>query len=231
MNKLSPLGSEILNHKVEYNKDYSDLIKNALVSALVVRLKDDAYNEISEDFQNIKVDVENFKLVLLSMGVPFSKTQEELLEEFKVLRDEMLVLITDKTIPCEIDMKREAFIFKKNFDFDADFFMEYFGVKEKDITNHMKEKSFIHIFANYRLPSILKNIIESLEHDGDKYTIDASPIYFDKKLNAYGIELNVFLDIESALELKENDDMEQLFEAINKTREYVVEEFNKRMLI
>lgn len=231
MNKLSELGSEILNHKIEINKDYPEIVKNALIDAVKVKVEDDMFDDLESDFKNPEMDINGFKLILLSIGVPFSKTQEELLEEFKIILRELMSLVGDDSMLGDIDMKKEAFILKKTITFNDEFFKTYFGIKDKDITKYMSDGSFIQAFSMFRFPVILNTLIKSMEYDGDKYLIDSSPAYFSSKTNAYGIELLFLINIEDALELKVNNDLNSILSSIKENKIYIEAEFEKRMFI
>lgn len=230
MNKLSQIGSEVLNHKIEFNKDYPEIIKNALIEAIKAKVPKGDFEKIKDYLVSTDVNVDEFRLTLFSIGAPFCKTTEELLVEFDIIIKEMMNEFGWTDVSTKIDMEKERFVFVKPYLLPENFARDYFGVPDKNVFKLMAKDGLIGRFAGLRLPAIFKNILKEIDYNGDLYSFDTSPAYYHEDLNTYGIDLLLSFNIEDVIELRNENALSGVITEVHGIENVITKEYALRLL-
>lgn len=232
MDRLNKLGKDILNHKIEINKNYSDIVKNALLETVKNKLETEDFVKIEEMFENVDISIKEFQKELEVIKSPFAKSKEELLKEIKSLKEKFEGMFEEKII-FEINFEKEQFFITETFSLGENFVKRFFKVSENKIPELMQKGGFFQKFVILRLPQVLDEILEELNYNGDEIKIKNSSVFFNKDNNHYGVDVFLSLKIEDIEDyIKENSDDEKIKQIITdfeKNINYIKNQFNEKI--
>ena len=231
MNRINELGMNLIEYKIELFKDYPKLVLDSLVLSIEKMLEVKAID--LDTFMLIKddtVDIDSFKEYLLTKP-NFSKTEEQLREEFEKIREKLNELLISNELEnyeTESNIDKDIISVSKKYVINEKFAMNYFGVDEKEILKLMKRKEFIEKFAVLRLTKILSEIVSMLDMSKSRFfKNDSSLVYFNEEEEGYCIDLIFEIDIKSI----ENEIDSQIFEEIKYSTKKADDIYYKKMEI
>lgn len=192
MNKINEVGVRLLEYKDELLKDYPKIVKDSLLLSLEQMLSDKVIDLTTyEIIKNTAESKDGFTSYLLTRK-EFTKTYEELFEEYEVLRndlDEELRMHELFDLRTETIVEKDSIYILKTFLIDENFVMDYFGVQEIDLIKLMKRKGFVENFVALRLTKILNDIVNKTKYGTSLLNYDSSLVYFNENYNGYNIDL------------------------------------------
>lgn len=194
MNKLNKIGNQMLEYKMELNKDYPPLVINSLLSS-IEKLAIDGVIDVDTHYSLKESDVsyKDLEEMLLTKTM-FLKTHEELFIEYEEIREVINNILgvndDNSTIKTLSVVANEKIAITKEFIITKDFINNYFYVEsENDFEIMMKRKGFIEKFAILRLDKILRDFIKQKEIQSENYDILSSNVFFEADRHVYGIYL------------------------------------------
>jgi len=199
MNRINHKGMELLEYKKELMKEYPPLIKSSLILALEQMTENkvvdmDTYLVI----KNEETSIDTFHQYLLKKST-FTKTPEEVYEEFEVLRKKLDGYFEEKGISdlqSESVIDKDVILVSRKFTMDQAFTMNYFGVEEKDLLKLMKRRGFVEKFAVLRLMKIFKEWLKYATYKESLIVPNISLVYFDSEEYGYSIDVTFEISIE-----------------------------------
>lgn len=200
MNRINTRGLELIEYKLELKKDYPELVLKSLITTLEQMVENKILD--IDTYYNIKDEsfgMENFEEYLLTKK-DFTKTEEEIFEEFEVIRKELDKKLKEhetlENLITESVITKDLILVTRKFCINEQFTIDYFGVEEKDLLKLMKRKGFVEKFAVLRLTSIFNDFMKNLSYPEELFKCDSSLVYFDKEENGYSIDFSFNLKIE-----------------------------------
>lgn len=198
MNILNKTGQKLTHLKNEIHQDYPDIIKESMILMLdeMLRTKqigNDAYKLVMDN----KKDEDVFNAFLLSHE-EYRKSPEEIREELEQYHEDTRNFLERKDIDTdciEFSFSEEEFGLNltRVFSLDEHFFMDYFGVTEKEMPKLMKKSGFIEAFVSLRLTKILSDMEKHFnQYPGMIVKVHYSLPYRNKEKAGFNIEL--FMD-------------------------------------
>lgn len=192
LNRINEKGVQLIQYKEELLKDYPQIVRDSLVLALQQMVENGA---VDLDTFNIMVDksmkVDAFREYLLTKP-NFSKTKEEIFQEFEVIRENLVKKLEASEMSdmfTESIPEKDIIMISKKFCIGEAFTMKYFGVEEKDLLKLMKRRGFVEKFAVLRLTAIFNDVMKRIPLYEHLFKTDVSLVYFDKDENGYSIDL------------------------------------------
>jgi len=199
MNRINKQGIELLQYKQELEQQYPDLVKKSMYIALEQMVESDVIDlDTYTTIKNEDLDHHDVEEYLMHKKA-FTKTHEEVLAEFEVVRHAINDGLETQNIThlqTESHVDKDVISVTRKFTLGRTFTTEYFGVKEEDLLNLMKRKGFIEKFAVLRLTKILQKARETLTYPKEWFAIDESLVYFDKEEDGYSIDFVLEIPIE-----------------------------------
>lgn len=228
MNKLNKFGMEVIAYKEELLKEQPAVIFKSLNFSVDSMLENKLIDvDVHYTLKEKSVALEELREVLLEKK-PYKKTNEELFEEFEVIREhlnEKVGFLEDcETISV---VEKDKIVLSQNFVIKEDFIKDYFLIEsENDYENLMGRKKFLHKFALLRLEKIMKDFLkQSLVLN--KININYSPVFFNEVQNLYGIQLIYNMDIVS---LEDENTLQSISEELIKIVREAKEYYNGKMV-
>lgn len=179
--RLNLAGKNLLEYKVEYNKDYPELVQKSLKTTVQELMQvlgiDSMYFEIFKD-QTISVD--EFEKELLNVK-DLSMTDKEIkkeLEEYLKILEKNLIGNGVHGYEKEVNVGKELIKITKKVILDKAFFQEYFLLDAGELTEFMKPKGFADRFANLRLTKLFNDIEGDLSDDFSIVTLERHDVEF-----------------------------------------------------
>lgn len=199
MNRINAQGLNLIEYKKELNKNYSDLVQNALLLALTKLVEEKRLDEETlQKVQDQSIDMQTFSRYLLSRK-EYTKNTKELLAEFEKVRYEINAYLIKigfvDNVSTESIIDKNIISVIKTYNLPQDFILNYFGIKENQLDQLMKKKGFIEKFAVLRMTKVCKEIC--LESPQDRYITQAqSLVYFNKKTQSFSIDYRYNLNVD-----------------------------------
>ena len=231
MNRINEKGITLIQYKDELLKDYPKIVKDSLELAVQQLLENQVID--LDTFEAIKekdLSIDKFQEYLLTKPA-FSKTDEEILQEFEVVRakfNEQLKEAGLEELETESIIEKDVIQVNKKFKIEESFVMDYFGVQEVELLKLMKRRGFIEKFSILRLPRILKDILDRVSPTMNLFEISASPNYFDKLLEIYCIDLVFEINVE---EIDKGDKVKDMIDRIALIKKEAEEIYAKKTVI
>ena len=212
MNKLNALGQSLIQRKEDLLTYKShERIFNALVFQIEEQLVKTAVidSTAEEMLINTEIDVVTFRNYLLAT-FQFLKSETELLEDFKALREDLIAELKRQeltTVTTDINIKGDKVSIFRTYVIDAEYVTEHFDVDEDKVNDLMQINGFVSKYAVLRLPKILKDFIKNYDDIPHMFTVTASKVFESEEPKGYSIDL-VF-DIKTN-ELENKDNIEHI---------------------
>lgn len=204
MKKINENGIKLLEYKEELMKDYPKIVRDSLILALEQMMAENIIDLVTyQTIKNTNESKDSFISYLLTKK-EFTKTYEELFEEYEVFRielDEELKMHDLFDLLTETVVEKDSIYVIKKFTIDESFVMDYFGVDEADLIRIMKRRGFVEKFTALRLTKVLKDIINESKKEISILNIDNSLAYFNEDNNGYNIDLIMGIQIDDLLKL------------------------------
>lgn len=199
MNRINAQGLNLIEYKKELNRNYSLLVKNALILALNKLVEEKKLDEETlQKIQDTAIDIQTFSRYLLSRK-EYTKNTKELLAEFEKVRYEINAYLIKigfvDNVSTESLIDKNIIAVLKTYNLPQDFILNYFGIKENQLEQLMKKKGFIEKFAVLRMTKVCKEIC--LEAPQDRYITQAqSLVYFNKETQSFSIDYRYNLNVD-----------------------------------
>lgn len=218
MNRINKKGMQLIQYKNELEKEYPQLVKDSLMLAVQQLLEGNVIDlDTFEAVKDNTLSLSSFENYLLTKP-GLSKTKEEILEEYEVIRkkfDEEIAKYGIRDIVTESIIEKDTILASKKFCIEDNFTMEYFGVEEKDLLKLMKRRGFIEKFAVLRLTTIFKDILNRISSAGELFNTEVSLVYFDKVDGGYNIDLQFEINVD---ELEKGDRTQEIINKVNEIK-------------
>lgn len=227
--KLNNVGLKLIEYKDELSKDYSPIVRDALLNSLEQMVESGIIDiGIYEAIKNNNEGKDDFILKLMNSD-KYIKSHEELLEEYEVIRKEIgeeLVMHDLSDLTTGILVEEDSITILKTFVIDGNFVMDYFGVDEVDLDKLMKRKGFVEKFTALRLVKITNDIISRMKNKNKFISLDHSMAYFDEDGDGYKIDLIMKVIISDLLVL---DKKNIIISEIKETTNFATKIYNSKI--
>ncbi|WCK57626.1 hypothetical protein PP175_26550 (plasmid) [Aneurinibacillus sp. Ricciae_BoGa-3] len=231
MNKINQKGMELIQYKVELEKEYPKLIKDSLILSLEQMMENKVLD--MNTYMCIKdeaMKIDEFQAYLLTKPA-FTKSKEEIFAEYEILRTEVDKKLEEHEInhlKTESELDKEAILLTRRFCLDGEFTMSYFDVKEEDLLNLMKKRGFVEKFAVLRLGAIFNQLKEMLTYPQELFEYQSGLVYFDRDENGYCIDFTFQIKIE---EVEKQERLDVICEGIKEVKKEVEDFYQLKMAI
>ncbi len=199
MNKINRVGEELIQYKVELQKDYPQIVKNSMYIALDKLLEAKVLDlDTAYIVKDNSTDIATLTEYLLTKKA-YTKTEEEIFRELEALRGVLDNKLVDAGLGYGIvtssEVEREIIRVGKKYCLDEQFAMDYFGVSEVDVAPLMKRKGFMEKFAVLRLTKIFDDFMSQLSYPEELIKCDVDLVFFDEDKGAYSIEFYIEIGV------------------------------------
>lgn len=205
MERLNGAGLKILEYKQEYDKNSSEIVREALLTSLELLVQQ---NIITADaFTSIKNgdSEEQLKKVLLKNPI-YKKSPKEMYKEYKKIDEKFLDSLRQAGIngffETEISVEDERISVLRQYSVNKDFIMLYFGIKEIDLIQLMKKRGFAEKFSVLRLNKVFEEILNEARED-DNITQGKSLVYYNPDIMGFSIDYFYHVNI-NYIEIPDN---------------------------
>lgn len=225
--RLNLAGKNLLEYKVEYNKDYPEIVQKSLKTTV-----QDLMQVLGLDsmllalFKDQTVTVEDFEKELLNIQ-DLSMTDKEIkkeLEEYLKILEKSLIGNGVHGYEKEVNVGKELIKITKKVSLDKSFFQEYFLLDAGELTEFMKPKGFADRFASLRLTKLFNDIEGDLKDDFSIVTLERHDVEFIDE--SYVASLKVAFTGEDV-----TDKLDELTSEIKRFISYSTKYIQDRLLI
>lgn len=194
MNKLNALGQNLLQRKEDL---LMYRLQSRIFEALVFQIDEKLIktgtidNMTRELIVNPEIDAVTFRNYLLAT-IQFLKTDVELLEDFKHIRESLNDELTKQQldyVTTDIDLKGDKISVLRTYTIDAEYVVDHFNVDKNKVNDLMQINGFVSKYAVLRLPKILNDFINNYDDVPHFFTIEASKVFENTEPRGYNIDL------------------------------------------
>lgn len=239
MELLNKVGLDVLEHKRELdNPSHSTIVRRALESAVTELLKGDIITTtLHEAIRDKDTPLDEVRALVLN--VPnLIKTEQELLEEFDLLRipffETVKKSLSDSSLSrltSESRVKEGEVQFVLSFEMTKDFVGEYFERDGEQLDAMMRPEGFAEKFAILRFNALVSKYLK--KHDTyddlrkrvsltDDVEIGATKVFVNKDEELFGVELVYHIPV-NELESEETAEsiLPVLVDSIQEANEFI----------
>jgi len=190
MNKFNQYGETVLEYRDEFlNSNYSKLIHNSLKTAIDTKYD----SELAALIKDTSLTDVEFRKAISKIRACL-KSEEELLEEYQEIIDQLLLEGDEYDNNCNVE--KETIEITKEYILAESFFKHFFDVQDEVTFNKlMKKNGIFEKFAMLRLSKIFKDFIVDLDKRTLPFEVSKSQVFFDSDRNVYGIYLDFTVNI------------------------------------
>lgn len=225
MNKLNPLGNELLELKRELIQSHSSIVVkslNQLADQLLAQQMIDAvtFSYLKDPNQTL----ESFKSYCLTQS-NFCLDTETLLKIYDQKRLALVDYLNQSVEAFDLTsksfLKEEEVVIVKSFSFDRNMACEFFGIDERFCENLYGRKRFVERFVVLRYKKLLNEFIQTYPLGQAPFKIDRTPVFFDETTEAYTIEFLIKFKLEALEDLEEKNFIEEVHQLMSNLIRYM----------